>query len=197
MSSSRCKDGKIAVANTGCIRPTCVVGALNEAGDDGIVEQLSQRLGVDEIKILAGQLPALFLWQKMQGEDEVVCRNAAWALTHKTDAEVATLPQQPLIDFAMSTPWDSLRRLALQLISRQPMPQEAVRTDFLDFCLTHMVMLEEPVGVQSLCMKIAHHICSFYPELQHEFVETLRLMHPEAYKPGVTYLIKKYLALYQ
>ena len=72
-----------------------------------------------------------------------------------------------------------------------PMDSELMRTDFLDFCLLHMHMPEEPPGVQSLCMKLAHRMCLPYPELLHEFYETLSLMQPEDCKPGMKHLINK------
>ena len=108
-------------------------------------------------------------------------------------SEIRPLPQNCLIDLAISTPDTSLRRLVLALVERQPIDKETLRTDFLDFCLTHMVMLEEPPGVQALCMKLAHRMCSFYHELQHEFYATLNMMQAEHYKPGLSHLIKKYM----
>ena len=154
-------------------------------------QQLSHRLGINEVKTLARTIPTLPLWKLMQGNTDATARNAAWILTHKTDAEVATLPQQQLIDLAMTTPEVALRRLALHLISRQPMGKEDLRADFLDYCLQHMTLLEEPSGVQALCMKLAHSMCRYYPELQKEFADTLKLMHIEHYKPGVKHLAGK------
>ena len=156
-----------------------------------IREELKSRLSIDDIRTLAGREPTEVLLETLYDSDSLVARNAAWVLTHKAKRDINQLPQKRLIDLALSTPDTSLRRLTLCLIERQGIPPEHIRTDFLDFCLRHMVMLEEPSGVQALCMKLAYSMCSHYPELAHEFSETLNLMHAEHYKPGVKYLINK------
>lgn len=155
---------------------------------------LSERIGIKEVKVLAKEQPVEMLWQLVLGDDSLKGRNAAWVLTHKPLSEICQLPYQQMIDLAIATPSVPIRRLTLCLIERIPMDPEQLRTDFLDFCLQHMIMLEEPSGVQALCMKLAQRMCAYYPELEHEFYETLRMAHKEFFKPGVTHLIKKYLA---
>lgn len=159
--------------------------------NDAIRGELQARLSIDEVRSLAGRVPTEMLLEALYDSDSRVARNAAWTLTHKPKGDICLIPQERLINLALATPDTSLRRLVLSLIERQGIAKEAIRIDFLDFCLRHMVMLEEPTGVQALCMKLAHTMCSFYPELAHEFSETLNLMHAEHYKPGVKYLINK------
>jgi hypothetical protein len=159
---------------------------------DAIRNELQCRLSIDDIRSLAGRMPTEVLFEAIYDSDSQVARNAAWVLTHKPKSAIAHIPQERLIDYALTTPDSSLRRLTLSLIERQGIAQEDIRTDFLDFCLGHMVMLEEPTGVQSLCMKLAHSMCSHFPELEHEFRQTIGLMHSEHYKPGLKHLIKKY-----
>ena len=154
---------------------------------------LAEPLSGIEVRKLAHEMPTNLLFDSLFHPDSRVARNAAWVLTHKTTSEIQTLPHDPLIELATTTSDTSLRRLVLNLVERQPLDKENLRTDFLDFCLTHMIMLEEPPGVQALCMKLAYRMCSFYPELLHEFYATLNLMQTEHYKPGLTHLIKKYL----
>ena len=110
--------------------------------------------------------------------DPVAARNAAWTMTHLTDDQIALLQprQNEFIDLAMQTSNTSLRRLLLNVIERQEMDEQTLRTDFLDFCLEHMASPAEPPGVQTLCMKLAHRACSFYPELLKEFAEILQMM---------------------
>jgi hypothetical protein len=91
----------------------------------------------------------------------------------------------------MTTPDTPLRRLTLCLVEKQPILEEEINTDFLDFCLLHMRLIQEPPGVQALCMKLAYRMCSFYPELMHEFQVNLSIIQPELLKPGVKHLIKK------
>ncbi|MCQ2290151.1 MAG: hypothetical protein MJZ63_02605 [Muribaculaceae bacterium] len=116
-----------------------------------------------------------------------VARNAAWILTHATDEELALLHPMltQLIDIALHTNNESLRRLTLNIILRLPLAKEDVRTDFLDFCLEHMVRLDTPPGTQALCMKIAHRLCSFYPELNDEFMRIIQSLDLSFYQPAV------------
>ncbi len=130
---------------------------------------------------------AAFAKQYIYDADDHVARNALWCLTKANDAELAQL--QPmlneLIDNAMSTPHSAVRRLTLNIIERLKMSEEELRTDFLDFCLDHMTCPTELPGIQSLCMKLAYRMCSFYPELMGEFMRTIEAMEMDFYKPAV------------
>lgn len=156
-----------------------------------ILEVIGNPLGAADVKRLAKEVPTERLFEYIFDTDSHVARNAAWVLTHKPTHELMPLPPERLVDMTLTTPNTSLRRLTLALIERRGIKEEDLRTDFLDFCLQHMMMLDEPTGVQALCLKLAHQMCSFYPELMREFGETLHLMQPEDYKPGMRHLIKK------
>lgn len=138
---------------------------------------------------------ATFARSYMHDPDYQVARNALWTLTKATDQELSQL--QPmlheLIDLALSATNSSVRRLSLNVIFRLQMPEEDLRTDFLDFCLEHMVQLDEFPGIQSLCMKLAYRMCSYYPELMDEFLRTVRSMDLEYYKPAVKCVVAKVL----
>lgn len=171
--------------------------------NDNILQVLRSSLGGADVRILAKDVPCSLLLPRLYDEDIRVARNAAWVLTHKPITQIRTLPYNDLIDLIMATPDTSLRRLTLNLMDQLyyplgilrimglPMDAELMRTDFLDFCMLHMHMPEEPPGVQALCMKLAHRMCLPYPELLHEFYETLSLMQPEDCKPGMKHLINK------
>lgn len=159
---------------------------------DNLLQVLGGNLGSTEVRVLAKEVPCALLTPCLYDIALRVARNAAWVLTHKPTAEIRTLPQDNLVDLAMSTPDTSLRRLTLCLVERQGVAEESMRTDFLDYCLQHMHLAIEPPGVQALCMKLAYSMCRPYPELVHEFLETLNLMQPETMKPGLKHLIKKY-----
>lgn len=171
--------------------------------NDNILQVLRSSLGGADVRILAKEVPCSLLLPRLYDEDIRVARNAAWVLTHKPITQIRTLPYNDLIDLIMVTPDTSLRRLTLNLMDQLyyplgilrnlglPMDAELMRADFLDFCLLHMHMPEEPPGVQALCMKLAHRMCLPYPELMHEFYETLSLMQPEDCKPGMKHLINK------
>lgn len=176
-----------------CIFAGCNQWSIFSMWDkDSVLQRLRESLGGAEVRALAKELPCSLLLPCLAEEEDIrVARNAAWVLTHKSPTEIRTLPQDGLIDLSLATPDTSLRRLTLCLVERQGIAAEEVRTDFLDFCLLHMRLPQEPPGVQALCMKLAYSMCSPYPELLHEFQETLNLMQPEQHKPGVKHLINK------
>lgn len=123
----------------------------------------------------------------MNHEDYQVARNALWGLTKASKAEHTQLQPllHPLIDLAIQTDNTSVRRLSLHHIERLKLKEDDLRTDFLDFCLAHMVNPDEFPGIQSLCMKIAYRMCKFYPELMGEFMRTIESMDMTFYKPAV------------
>lgn len=129
-------------------------------------------------------------------EDPVAARNAAWAMTHLSDDRIFLLQprQNEFIDLAMHTDSTPLRRLLLNIIERQAFDEQTLRTDFLDFCLEHMASPAETPGVQTLCMKLAHRFCNFYPELMKEFTEILQMMDSD-YAICVKCLRKKMLTM--
>ena len=119
-----------------------------------------------------------------------------WGLTKATNEELSALQviQNELIDQAMQTENSSVRRLTLNIIERLKMDEDNLRTDFLDFCFEHMVSIEEFPGIQTLCMKLAFRMCSFYPELMDELKRTLEALEIDYYKPAVKCLRKRILS---
>ncbi len=148
-------------------------------------------LRVADIRMMAKEMTCGQLFETLLDSDLRAARNAAWALTHKPNGELMQLPQEQLVDLALATPDTSLRRLVLAIIDRQGIKKDDMRTDLLDFCLLHMTLLDEPSGVQALCLKLAYQMCQYYPELMHEFGETIGMMQPEEYKAGMRHLILK------
>ena len=120
-------------------------------------------------------------------KDYRVARSALWGLTKASDNELSELQllMNELIDLAMKTENPSVRRLALNVIERLKMKEEELRTDFLDFCLEHLLNVEEFPGIQAVCAKLAFRMCKFYPELMDELMRTLEGMEIEYYKPAV------------
>lgn len=128
-------------------------------------------------------------------EDERVARSALWGLTKASRKELSSLQGMlnELIDLAMRTESSSVRRLTLNVIERLNMTKDDLRTDFLDFCLEHTVSPDEFPGIQTICMKLAHRMCAFYPELMDEFKRTLEAMEMVYYKPAVRGIRNKIL----
>ena len=128
--------------------------------------------------------------------DYRVARSALWGLTKATDNELSELQVilNELIDQAMQTENSSVRRLTLNIIERLTLEEDDLRTDFLDFCFEHMVSIEEFPGIQTLCMKLAYRMCSFYPELMDELKRTLEAMEIDYYKPAAKCLRRRILS---
>lgn len=132
----------------------------------------------------------------MHSKDSSVTRNALWILTKANKTELSQLQVilHEWINLAMQTDSPSVRRLSLNIVERLNMNEEDLRTDFLDFCLEHMISVEEYSGIQTLCMKLALRMCRFYPELMGEFNRTIDAMRIEFYKPAVKSLRKNIMA---
>ena len=128
--------------------------------------------------------------------DYRVARSALWGLTKASDEELSELQVMlnELIELAIQTENSSVRRLTLNIIERLKMDEDDLRTDFLDFCFEHMISIKESPGIQTLCMKLACRMCSFYPELMDELKRTLEAMETDYYKPAVKGLRKKILS---
>ena len=125
--------------------------------------------------------------------DYRVARTALWGLTKAKDEELSELKviYNELIVLAMQTENSSVRRLTLNIIEKLKMDEDDLRTDFLDFCFEHMVSIEEFSGTQTLCMKLAFRMCTFYPELMDELKRTLEAMEIDYYKPAIKCLRKR------
>ena len=128
--------------------------------------------------------------------DYRVARSALWGLTKASDKELSQLQGllDELIDQAMHTENSSVRRLTLNIIERLELTEDNLRADFLDFCMEHMVAGDEFPGVQTLCMKLACRMCSFYPELMEEFKRVVDTMEIDYYKPAIRGLRRKILS---
>ena len=137
-----------------------------------------------------------FARQYAFSEDYLVARSALWGLTKASKEDLSQLQviQNELIDQAMKTKNSSVRRLSLNIVERLDMSEDDLRTDFLNFCFEHMVSIEEFPGIQTLCMKLAYRMCSFYPELMDELKRTLEAMEIDYYKPAIKCLRKRILS---
>jgi len=127
------------------------------------------------------------LYHVMMGDDGRAGGNAAWIFSHFALAENEWLysKQQELMESVMLTKSTTKRRLMLVLLERQPFTESGFRADYLDFCLEHMAMVEEPYGVRALCMKQAFVQCSLVPELLPELEATLELMENDFLSSGL------------
>ncbi len=127
------------------------------------------------------------LYRVMMDDDGRAGDNAAWIFSHFTEEDNKWLvsKQQELIDAVMRTKSSTKRRLMMVLLERQPFTEGGFRADYLDFCIEHMSMLEEPYGIRAMCMKQAFVQCSLVPELLPELEATLQLMDDDFLSSGL------------
>ena len=153
---------------------------LRQTFSEGGAQEIYQ-----EIKASGGFLG--FAHRYAFNQDYRVARSALWGLTKANKEELSQLQaiQNEFIDQAMRTDNSSVRRLSLNVVEKLRMSEDDLRTDFLDFCFEHMMDVEEYPGIQSVCMKLAFRMCSFYPELMDELKRTIEAMEIDYYKPAV------------
>lgn len=156
-------------------------------------EYLTGRIHADDIVRLSreaegerGYNMKAMLYSLALGNDRRAASNALWVFTHLNAADRKWLRPRmaEMADRAMSVTDTTCRRLLLTLLERQDFGPDDIRGDFLDFCLEHMLMDAEPVGIRSLCVKIAYKMCRHYPELLSEFRQFLTMM-PADVSPGL------------
>lgn len=141
------------------------------------------------------------LFEAMLGNEreEAVC--AAWALTHlpKDDNLHIAAHRETLVQLATTTADISLRRITLTLLERLEWMVESTDdapdyyVSLLDFCFEHLMMIEEPYGVRSLCMKLAYKLSLPYRELLDELRQSLLLIEPSDLGSGVRHTRNKIL----
>lgn len=153
--------------------------------------ELSQRIGIKDIQEIVSFVKdnnkrKQDLYHLLYDEDETVAYQAAWVFFHfdKTELQWLYPKQNELIDEVLVCQHGGKRRLLLNLILRQPVP-ESPRMDFLDFCMERMISKDELPGVQSLCMKMAYEICRPFPELIQELKQMLEIMEPDLLLPSM------------
>ena len=119
-------------------------------------------------------------------KDDFVAYQALWICTHFPDTEIEWMhsKQDELTAALFACPHSGKRRLMLNLLYRQPV-NDPPRMDLLDFCLERMMSRQEPVGVQSICMKLAYKLTHSIPELQQELRLLLEMMEPELLSPAL------------
>ena len=141
------------------------------------------------------------LFAAMQSDDRDEAVHSAWALTHlpKTDNDYIAVHREPLTKLATTTADTSLRRITLTLLER--LEWQVENTDetpeyyvaLLDFSFEHLMMIDEPYGVRSLCMKLAYKLSIPFPELLDELCQSLLLIEPTDLGRGVRHTRNKIL----
>ena len=91
------------------------------------------------------------LYQLTLDSDRRVATNALWVFTHfaLADNEWLYAKHDQLIDRCLNEKDATKLRLMLNLLLRQPFDEEAIRTDFIDFCLTQLADPKSPYAVRA------------------------------------------------
>lgn len=127
------------------------------------------------------------LYQLTLDADRRVATNALWVFTHfaLADNEWLYAKHDQLIDRCLNEKDATKLRLMLNLLLRQPFDEEAIRTDFIDFCLTRLADPKSPYAVRAQCIKLAYEQMRYWPELLNELRQTLMMISCEPLSPGL------------
>ena len=127
------------------------------------------------------------LYQLTLDADRRVATNALWVFTHfaLADNEWLYAKHDQLIDRCLNEKDATKLRLMLNLLLRQPFDEEAIRTDFIDFCLTQLADPKSPYAVRAQCIKLAYEQMRYWPELLNELCQTLMMINCEPLSPGL------------
>ena len=120
-------------------------------------------------------------------DDRRVAVNALWTFTHFTAADNVWLfaRHDQLIDRCLNEKDTTKLRLILTLLLRQPFDEEAIRTDFIDFCLVRLIDARAPYAIRALCIKLAYEQMKYWSELLNELRQMLDLISNEPLSPGL------------
>lgn len=94
------------------------------------------------------------LYQLTLDDDRRVAVNALWTFTHFAADDNVWLfaKHDQLIDRAITEQDVTKLRLILTLLLRQPFDEEAIRTDFIDFCLMKLTDPKSPYAIRAQCI---------------------------------------------
>ena len=155
---------------------------------------LSHRLSMDEINdicllVQGEQNHSLkeLLYQLTFDDDRRVATNALWVFTHfaAVDNEWLYAKHDQLIDRCLNEKDATKLRLMLNLLLSQPYTEEAIRTDFIDFCLARLTDARAPYAIRAQCIKFAYEQMRYWPELLDELRQTLDLISCEPLSSGL------------
>lgn len=127
------------------------------------------------------------LYQLTLDDDRRVAVNALWTFTHfaAADNEWLYAKHDQLIERAITEQDVTKLRLILTLLLRQTFYEEAIRTDFIDFCLMRLADPKSPYAIRALCIKLAYEQMKYWSELLNELRQMLDLISNEPLSPGL------------
>lgn len=155
---------------------------------------LTHRLSQSEIKQLCALTQGARnnhlkeeLYQLTLDDDRRVAVNALWTFTHFAAGDNVWLfaKHDQLIDRCLNEKDTTKLRLILTLLLRQPFDEEAIRTDFIDFCLARLTDTRVPYAIRAQCIKLAYEQMRYWSELLDELHQTLEMISCEPLSPGL------------
>ena len=155
---------------------------------------LTHRLSQSEIKQLCASTHGARnnhlkeeLYQLTLDDDRRVAINALWTFTHFAADDNVWLfaKHDQLIDRSLKEHDTTKLRLMLNLLLSQPYTEEAIRTDFIDFCLARLTDARAPYAIRAQCIKLAYEQMKYWPELLDELRQTLEMISCEPLSPGL------------
>ena len=155
---------------------------------------LTHRLSQSEIKQLCALTQGEHndnlkekLYQLTLDANRRVAINALWTFTHFAADDNVWLfaKHDQLIDRCLNEKDTTKLRLILTLLLRQPFDEEAIRTDFIDFCLARITDARAPYAIRAQCIKLAYEQMRYWSELLDELRQTLEMISCEPLSPGL------------
>lgn len=155
---------------------------------------LTHRLSQSEIKQLCALTQGEHndnlkeeLYQFTLDANRRVAINALWTFTHfDADDNVWLFAKHDqLIDRCLNEKDATKLRLMLNLLLSQPYTEEAIRTDFIDFCLARITDARAPYAIRAQCIKLAYEQMRYWSELLDELRQTLEMISCEPLSPGL------------
>lgn len=127
------------------------------------------------------------LYQLTLDANRRVAINALWTFTHfaAADNEWLYAKHDQLIDRCLNDKDATKLRLMLNLLLSQPYTEEAIRTDFIDFCLARITDARASYAIRAQCIKLAYEQMKYWSELLDELRQTLDLISCEPLSPGL------------
>ena len=155
---------------------------------------LAHRLSQSEIKQLCALTQGEHnnhlkeeLYQLTLDANRRVAINALWTFTHFAADDNVWLfaKHDQLIDRCLNEKDTTKLRLILTLLLRQPFDEEAIRTDFIDFCLARITDARAPYAIRAQCIKLAYEQMRYWSELLDELRQTLEMISCEPLSSGL------------
>lgn len=160
---------------------------------------LVQRFGknfVSEIVAYIGQYPEDFtlLYPLIVDAEEKTAWRAAWVCERLSEIypDWFTIRYEEIAGTLFASPYTGLRRCLLSILHNLPVPTE-FPIHLYDYCIRQMLLPDEAIANQALCIKLAFKLGCAEPELLEELKAYLQNAEPEYYSAAVKSVIKNTL----